>query len=499
MHRSDTAFASAGTAQSPGGPTRDLFPLPLAPFERDMALDDTALYPMSFVIIIKLKGNLLREPFEQAVQFGLERHPLLASRICRVRGKGPCWVPVATPTPQICWGHSQHSQEPAARDRIDLTREIGLRISADADAARADVLFEFHHACTDGLGAVQFIGDLLGHYGQLTTRHGDALPEIKPVNFDALRAREDYSTNNREQAARSFSYAYMLGRLTKLLLRRRPIPVAKPRPTAHIGAALEFPALISRTVDATQVQQLKAVAAQKGVTLNDLYLLETFRTIRDWNRAHGRGRDNQWLRIGMPTNLRTPAHERMPAANVVSYMFLARCAGDCDRPDEMLVKIHRQTSLAVHARFGRITALGLKYVQKVPGLMWCLLRLNRCFCTAILTNAGDISRQFHVRFALKEGRCVAGNVTLEALTASPTIRPKTRLAISVLTYAGTVFIGLRCDPHCFTREQAEALADSFVNRLKQSASNQSASNQSPTNTVSTNTVSTNSVPQCNAA
>ncbi len=453
-----------------------------------MALDDTRAYPMTFVLMIKLKGNLLRQPFQQAAHFALDRHPLLASRICHVRGKGSCWVPVATPTPQICWGNLQSSQQSAVRERIDLAREIGIRISVDADSDRADLLFEFHHACTDGIGAVQFIGDLLAHYGQLTAKDGDELPEIKPVNLDALRARADYSTNKGEPAAKSFSYPYMLGRLTKLLLRRRPVPVARPRPTQHVGTVQQFPAMISRTIDQTQIQQLKAVAARKGVKLNDLYLLETFRTIRDWNRAQGRGRDDQWLRIGMPTNLRTPLHDRMPAANVVSYMFLAQRAGDCDRPDEMLAKVHRQTSLAVNARFGRITVMGLKYVQKVPGLLWCLLRLNRCFCSAILTNAGDIGRQFHVRFPLKEGRCVAGNVTLEALMASPTIRPKTRLAISVLTYAGTVFIGLRCDPLCFTREQAEELADAFVNRLKQSASNQSLSN-----------LSSNTAPQSNAA
>lgn len=448
-----------------------------------MALDDTARYPMTFVLMIKLKGSLLREPFQQAVHFALERHPLLASRIRHVRGRGPCWVRVATPTPQICWGNSQDSQTSgsqtsAVRERINLAREIGLRISVDADSDRADVSFEIHHACTDGLGAVQFIGDLLARYGQLTARDGDELPQMELVNLDALPARENHSTNPGEKGAKkSVSCPYMLGRLTKLLLRRRPVPVAGA--TQLKGTALTFPGMISRTIDQTEVQQLKAVAARKGATLNDLYLLATFRTIRDWNRAHGCGSEDQWLRIGMPTSLRTSLHDTMPAANVVGYMFLARRAGDCDRPDEMLAGIHRQTALAVNKRLGRIIVTGLKYVLKVPGLLWCLLRLNRCFCTAILTNVGDIGRQFHVRFPLKEGRCVAGTVTLEALIGSPTIRPQTRLAILMLTYAGTLFINLHCDPRCFTREQAEELADSFVDRLKQSSLDQSSSNTVP--------------------
>ena len=166
MNRFDTASASEGTAQSPGEPARDLFPLPLSPFEPYMALDDTDAYPMTFVLLIKLKGNLLREPFQHAVHIALKRHPLLASRICHIPGKGTCWVPVATAAPQLFWGNSQLSQhfalrEAAVWERIDLAREIGLRISVDADSDRADVLFGFHHACTDGIGAVQFIGDLL--------------------------------------------------------------------------------------------------------------------------------------------------------------------------------------------------------------------------------------------------------------------------------------------------------------------------------------------------
>src|SRR5262249_9628191 len=155
----------------------------------------------------KLQGNLLREPFEQAVHFALERHPLLASRLCHVRGKGPCWVLAATPTPQICWADSRSSTKRAFGERFDLGREIGLRIWVDADSLGADVLLAFHHACTDGIGAVQLIGDLLARYGQLTARGGDERPEIEPVNLDALRARADYSTNKSERAARSFSYS----------------------------------------------------------------------------------------------------------------------------------------------------------------------------------------------------------------------------------------------------------------------------------------------------
>jgi hypothetical protein len=169
----------------------------------------------------------------------------------------------------------------------------------------------------------------------------------------------------------------------------------------------------------------------------------------------------------MPTSLRTPVHDQMPAANVVSYMFLTRRAGDCNRPDELLADIHRQTSKIVNGQQGRFVAIGLKYVLKIPGLLSLLLRMNRCFTSVILTNVGDIRRQFTARFPLKQARCVAGNVTLDVLRGAVPVRPNTRLSTSVGTYAGNLYINMHCDPLSFTRDQAEELADLFVTRLKQ--------------------------------
>lgn len=444
-----------------------VFPLPLSPFERYMVQDETRDYPMSFVLIVNLKGHLQRNIFEQSVLFALNRHPLLMSLISKVGGKGWCWTPVANPALVIEWELNGQPLQVPDDQRIDLTREIGLRIWGDWRPNATELVFQFHHACTDGLGGVQFIGDLLAHYGLRTISDGAEAPEIEPVQFDRLKARATFSSVESEVPPKSVSCPYMIGRRVLKLLRRGPVPLAASRNRNSVGMALEFPAVISRMVERAVLLQLKVVAAQKGVELNDLYLLEMFQTIRQWNEQHAQGRDNQWLRIGMPTSLRTPIHDQMPAANVVGYMFLTRRAGDCSRPDELLADIHKQTSTIVNDRQGRLLAFAVKYLLKVPGLLWCLLRLNRCFCSAILTNVGDIRRQFTARFPLKQGKCVAGNVTLEVLKGAVPVRRNTRLSTSVGTYAGNLYINMHCDPLSFTREQAEELADLFVGRLKQ--------------------------------
>ena len=445
----------------------DVFPLPLSPFERYMVLDDTDAYPMSFVLIVRLKGNLQQEVFEESVVFALRRHPLLMSTIRKVGGQGWCWTPVDNPSPQMTWVENEEGLQPPDQERIDLTREIGLRIWVNKNSDVAELVFQFHHACTDGLGGVQFIGDMLADYGQKTAEEGAELPEIEPIQIDRLKARSHFGSDVCEKPSKKVSCPLMLSQKLFKLLRRQPVPLAASRNTNSIGTFLTFPAIVSRVIDRPVVQQMKVVAARKGVELNDLYLMEMFQTIREWNRRHGKGNDSQWLRIGMPTSLRTPLHDQMPAANVVSYMFLTRLASDCTNPDETLSDIHRRTSTIVNERQGRFIANGLKYVLKVPGLLWCLLRLNRCFTSVILTNVGDVRRQFTARFPLNKGRCVAGNVTLDVLTGAAPVRPNTRLSASIGMYAGNVYINMHCDPLSFTREQSEELADLFVERLKQ--------------------------------
>jgi hypothetical protein len=462
-----TELAKEGNALPAETFAGELFPLPLSPFERYMIADDSNDYPMAFVLTVILKGRLQRDVFQQSVLFALKRHPLLMSRISQVRSHGWCWLPVVEPTPQIVWDDSGSPLKPPDRERIDLAQQIGLRIWVNWNPHESHLVFQFHHACTDGLGGVQFIGDLLASYGQRTALPGDECPELEPIQIHRLLSRATFSTVEPATLTKKHSCPVMLAKRLIKLVCRQPVPLATARTRKSKGTFLEFPATISRVIERPLLQTLKVFAASHGVSLNDLYLLGMFQTIREWNRRYGSGHDDQWLRIGMPTSLRTPDHDQMPAANVVSYMFLTRLAKACGRPLELLADIHRQTSAIVNERQGRFVATGLKYVTKFPRFLWCLLRFNRCFTSVILSNVGDIRRQFTARFPLKQGRCVVGNVTLEALTGAVPIRRNTRLSTSMGTYAGKLYINLHCDPQSFTREQAEEISDLFVDCLKQ--------------------------------
>lgn len=444
------------------------FPLPLSPFEHYMLADDRDDYPMVIVLIIELEGKLDRAAFEEAVHQAIVRHPLLACRVQHVPGKGKCWVPATSNTFELDWIDCGESLPDVQQQRMDLTRQTGLRVQVNAKPDRSRVDFHFHHASADGLGGLQFLGDVLACYGRLTASPDAELPELAPVNIDRLSLRTNYCTEETDSEPKSTCCPWRLGKKLLKLLRRGPTPLAVSQaPRLVETESRKGPVMVFRVIERSTVQKLKVVAAQKGVGINDLYLLAMFQVMAEWNRDHKKLNGNHWLRIGMPTSLRTPLHDGMPAANLVSYMFLTRRAGDCLVPEKLLSDIHRQTTAIVNDRQGRYFVNGLRHVLRIPGLLHGLLRLNGCFASAIVSNVGDSRRQFTAQFPLKQGRCVAGNVVLAGLKGTAPVRPNTRISMTTGLYAGSLNINFNCDSKSFTKQQTEDFADRFVKCLRE--------------------------------
>jgi hypothetical protein len=191
-----------------------------------------------------------------------------------------------------------------------------------------------------------------------------------------------------------------------------------------------------------------------------------FQTIREWNRSCGRREERAWYRIGVPLSLRTPQDDQLPAANVLSFLFLTQRARDCDREDGLLDYIHGESEYTVMGDPRVMFTYAVRMILKFPGLLAGLLRIPICQATVILSNVGDVRRSFRARFPLKQGRCVAGSVRLEALRGASPLRHKTRVVVALGTYAGSLFVNMRCDPRYFTPLESEQMADLFAERIR---------------------------------
>ncbi|NLX96222.1 MAG: hypothetical protein GXY83_08595 [Rhodopirellula sp.] len=446
---------------------RRMFPLHLSPIEIFMLADDQLRHPMTFVIQLQFSGQIDRGAFAAALAEALQRHPLLQSLITTGKRDLPCWMPATDQGPSLDWRAEGVPIASPVGEKIDLTREIGLRVWVRQGAERATVLLQFHHACCDGTGAYRFIGDLLAGYG-IRTASADDRPAFGPVQPDLLRLRKHRSLG---QAAKSLEGLKRLAiHEGWKILTPRPAPLIPPSAASRNGSlTADFPGFLCYGFDRTEHQQFRDAAGRCGATPNDLLLRDLFLALEQWNRSHSVWPRRRWLRIMMPTDLRSGDDHEMPAANMTGYTFLSRLASDCARPDALLRSIRNETALIKYRRSGAAFMDTLFVASQVKWLLPLLLSRRLCLATATLSNAGDPSRRFTARLPRQSGRIVCGDLLLEEITGVPPLRAQTRATVSVSQYHRRLTVSVRCDPHLFRQQDTAAFLDLYVEHLRRSA------------------------------
>src|SRR5437763_1518894 len=128
-----------------------LFPLPLTTFEKYMLLDDRPDYPMVFAFRLKLCGELRREAFESALDEALLHHPLLCALVKCPMPCGAVWTLAGDLRPAIDWSVLGDAIGSPRGEGIDLSEEVGLRIWGRQGDGVTKLIFQFHHACCDGI------------------------------------------------------------------------------------------------------------------------------------------------------------------------------------------------------------------------------------------------------------------------------------------------------------------------------------------------------------
>ena len=257
------------------------------------------------------------------------------------------------------------------------------------------------------------------------------------------------------------------------MVARQPAALIPPVRIAGSHAA-DFPGFLSFSFARDEHQKLRDAANSRGVTPNDLLLRDLFLTLEDWNRLQGstmlrRLLKRPWLRVMMPTDLRSGDDYEMPAANLTGYTFLARTIRDCSLPSELLQSIRNETAMIKHRRSGTAFMDLVFVASQTPGLLRFFLSRNRCLATAVHSNAADPSRRFTAQLPRKLGQVVCGDLVLEEITGVPPLRAKTRATFSISQYNRRLAISLRCDPNLFRLKDTASLLGLYVERLRKSA------------------------------
>ncbi|HEY5314311.1 MAG TPA: hypothetical protein VIK18_17390, partial [Pirellulales bacterium] len=238
-------------------------------------------------------------------------------------------------------------------------------------------------------------------------------------------------------------------------------PAATGAPAA-VPVNTDYPGTQTHCFDLETSAAIQAAVARSGANLNDVALALLFRVLAAWQAERSPGGHVGNLRILMPADLRERRDARLPAANRMSLCFILRRAEQCRSWIELLAGLQQETRYIKQSRLGLDLLGGLGLVSKLPAALKLAMSFPRCQATAVLTNMSDPTRAFRHKFPRDGGRLVIGNLTLERITGSPPLRPRTRAGFGIGVYAGRLVLNLKCDPWLFTSAETHTLLGSYL-------------------------------------
>ena len=438
--------------------------LRLTPFEEYMLRDNHLVYPMSCFVAIRLRGKCNRKSLSESVDAALRRHPFLACSVEETKPGIFCWKPsdnLDILTFAEDNGKTNNTFTPPFPVRgIDLFHEPAIKLTL----WKADDLFlfvEVHHSATDAAGAFQFLEDLFTEYA---VRCG-ALPENvkrRPVDPNLLPLRGKYGQTFGTVIQ---TLPRQLWELTRawMFLMNRPLPLVPFKPNLQkTEPPPKFPTFLYKEFNEYETQHIRIETKKRGATLNDVLLHAVFSAMEScrqrWNipLEHPFGQ----LRLAVPTDLRTPNIADVPAANIVSMVFLDRKPKDIRNDDAFLQGIHREMSHIKRCNLGLAFIHGLTVYKKLFGDYRKMINKNRCWTTGTVSNLGRLFDATPFP-ATANGHLQIGDIELLNVYSVPPIRPQSVFGACASTYAGRLTLTLQYDTEALTHRQAEELFDTI--------------------------------------
>ncbi len=340
--------------------------LPLTTMEEFLYWEDRPAYPWSCFVRLRFSGCLDRKAFESAVRTVLARHPLLAAKV-ETAGRGRLrWSAVEDPAPAIKWESAPIGGPFPPATRLDLRREIGIRFHVRTDATATEAIIQFHHACCDGVGIALVVRDLLVAYAVAngTVPSRARLTALDPGKL-AGRGRFGLTLGKLLRMAPK-QLVGLLG--ARQFLMRKPAPLVPHSVCPNDGPLPEpYPAIVHHLFDRQSAAGIRKAAVRQGVTSNDLLARDLFLALAEWRLRQNIVDDGSWLRMMIPMSLRTADDRLMPAANMVSSVFLDRRGPDFADADLLLRGIHEEMDLIKRTAPGFYLYFFHGHLPAVPG------------------------------------------------------------------------------------------------------------------------------------
>ncbi len=430
-----------------------------------MLVDDRPSHPMVIVARLDFVGPAPVPALAAAFDRVIRSEPLLTARVVRPRFRRPRWLPGPMPVLHTSKLASQPLPGDAPLRRLDPQHGPMIRADVIEHPDGWSIVLAVHHAACDGLGLVGFIERwLLTATGQESRR---------PRQADGVLA----CLRGRGRVAGSWrSFLTMLPGLrvglsgVRQFIARRVVGLggrgeATPSTASTPGQPEWRPEILVADIEAATYAEIEARAKANGVMVNDILAAAFIAAIAD--AADGAGdpaTGDGWVRLSVPTSLRTKSDYLLPAANRVSMVFLDRQREQCLDSRGLVAGIHDEMELIrVHA-LGHILPMSLEVGRLAPGGLARTAKNTKPQATAVLSNLG---RCFHrSRLADDDGTIRVCESHLKGWWIVPPVRPGTPLAVATHETTGVRTIAAHIDALTFPTAAAAVTLARFAERLR---------------------------------
>jgi hypothetical protein len=161
-------------------------------------------------------------------------------------------------------------------------------------------------------------------------------------------------------------------------------------------------------------------------------------------------------------NLRVPEDRLLPAANVVSSVFLDRKGEDCADPQQLLISIHDELELIRRNQLGLTFHFSLALCRLLPGGIRKTARAQQCPVSCVFTNVGKAMMRSPLPKSASAGRLIVGDAILESFQGLIPIRPHSCLTFGTHQYARSLVLDVHYDSDALSSTQAQRLLDLFL-------------------------------------
>ncbi|NOY42968.1 MAG: hypothetical protein GXP26_14175 [Planctomycetes bacterium] len=438
-------------------------PLPLVPFEDYMLFDDRPTHPMSFFLRLRLSGSCDAAALDIALRRALERHPLLSATAQKAGRFRFCWQPLDPNQAAVRWQTDSSEAAPTEdggglATYLDLSQRSGLEVIGTRSAGGVELLFQFHHSCSDGLGGLQLIEDVLLFYAHEVATPSAPLHVEKPEEC-RLKVRAKFGLSRWDLLRIAPKQALgLLG--AREFMMRTPDSITPVEPE-NLSSPLPqtYPTAVRHEFSRAETKRILLAARARETTVNNLLASCLFVALHQFRKQLGIAHHRRWIRLSIPINLRRPGAECSSAANCVSMIFLDRRPQAIEDEKGLLASIHTQMARNLKMDLGLTFPLMLRLIKPL-GILATLKGDEQCRCTAVLSN---LQRPLiDCPLPRRDGKIIAGDLQLDGLDCLPPVRPKTNAAFGVLTYADRLNITQHYDQRVISADEAERLLDLYV-------------------------------------